>query len=100
MGARCLLRCASRAPTRGAWRSRMKRPVRLVGLVLSLGLVVPGCPIYNEGGCQEDAHCAPGYVCELLTGECVEPSPPCDRPSDCSNGATCDREGQCRTVDC
>ncbi|HVJ15478.1 MAG TPA: hypothetical protein VM686_08555 [Polyangiaceae bacterium] len=78
----------------------MKRPVSLVALLLSVGLVVPGCPIYNEGGCTEDAHCAPGYVCELLTGECVEPSPPCERPSDCTSGETCDREGRCRSVDC
>jgi len=78
----------------------MKRPILLVGLLFSLGVVVPGCPVYNEDGCNEDAHCAPGYVCELLTGECVEPAPMCERPSDCSTGATCDREGRCRSVDC
>ncbi len=78
----------------------MKRPVLLVALLLSSGVVVPGCPIYNEEGCTEDAHCAPGYVCEILTGECVEPAPQCTRPSDCSTGATCDRDGRCRSVDC
>jgi hypothetical protein len=78
----------------------MKRPVTLATLMLSLGLIVPGCPIYNEDGCQEDAHCAPGYLCEEATGDCVEPAPACERPSDCSAGATCDREGRCRSVDC
>jgi hypothetical protein len=80
----------------------MKRPV-IATLLLSAALFIPGCPIYDDDGCQTDAQCAPGYVCQLRTGECVapyDPTPECDKPSDCPPGWTCDRHGQCRSADC
>jgi hypothetical protein len=80
----------------------MKRPV-IATLLLSAALFVPGCPIYDDEGCQTDSQCAPGYVCQLTTGECVapyDPTPECDDPSDCRSGQTCDRYGECRSADC
>ncbi len=80
----------------------MKRPV-IATLLLSAALFVPGCPIYDDEGCQTDTQCAPGYVCQVTTGECVapyDPTPECDKPSDCPAGTTCDRYGECRSADC
>ena len=79
----------------------MKRPV-IATLLLSAALFVPGCPIYDDEGCQTDSQCAPGYVCQLTTGECVtpyDPTPECDEPSDCRSGQTCDRYGECRSAE-
>lgn len=80
----------------------MKRPV-IATLLLSAALFVPGCPIYDDEGCQTDSQCAPGYVCQVTTGECVapyDPTPECDEPADCRPGLTCDRYGECRSADC
>jgi hypothetical protein len=81
----------------------MKRPVTVTLLLLSALVTIPGCPIYDDDGCATDSQCAPGYICQLTTGECVEPygpKPQCDEPRDCRPGATCDRYGQCRNADC
>ncbi len=82
----------------------MKRPV-FATLLLSVGLALPGCPIYDDEGCSEDAQCEPGYQCQVSTGSCVSSTPEgtdqeCYKPSDCRAGATCDRTGSCRSVDC
>lgn len=79
----------------------MKRPL-VAPLLLSAAWLAPGCPIYDDDGCHTDSQCAPGYRCQLATGDCVSenPTPECDEPSDCRAGQTCDRYGQCRSVDC
>ena len=73
--------------------------------MLALAGIVPGCPIYDQdAGCFDDLDCAPGYLCDGVTGICYAEGQGalCNRPSDCDtdNNETCDRTGTCAIGDC
>jgi len=72
-------------------------------LALALtGLVFSGCPGYGETeSCVRDSQCAPGYVCDVDAGSCVEnPVELCAAPIDCADNETCSRDGSCEVGDC
>jgi hypothetical protein len=46
--------------------------------------------------CDEDSDCSAGEVCQLETGECIDPDGPCDDDSDCGGGQLCNPDtGNC-----
>lgn len=90
----------------------------LRGLLLALPLfaLLPGCPIYIDGGsrtCMDDFDCPAGRMCAAgscvecvstsdcpadhfcVDGSCREDRPRCTRDSECGAGSFCD-DGTCR----
>jgi hypothetical protein len=81
----------------------MKRPV-VTALFLCAVATLSGCPIYNheDAGCYHSSDCAPGFVCDVRSGDCYQPSSSnsCSRPQDCAVDATCGRAAECIAGDC
>ena len=101
-GARRLLG-SSIMKRRGLVGGRVSLPTGLPAVFLLSAVSLVGCPIYDHEreGCFSTRDCAPGYVCDRDTAECVAPeSDECSRPSDCGVNETCDKNGQCRLGDC
>jgi len=74
---------------------------RLTMMVLAVGFTIigAGCPPGpTPSGCQSDADCAEGEICDIPTGQC-ESAPPaeCTSDDDCAEGEVCDvATGQCQ----
>jgi hypothetical protein len=69
--------------------------------LVSATLAFAGCHDgHGENGCIADVECAPGYVCDLLSNECVRPTESCHRPEDCGTNETCGSDEVCRVGDC
>jgi len=85
----------------------MKRAAATVLFFGALG-VLGGCPIYSheDDGCYHDNDCAPGYLCDDYSGECLLPSADpgaddaCRSPRECPPGYTCGKDGYCQPGDC
>jgi hypothetical protein len=79
------------------------RVVSRWGLVALVGVIVQGCPVY-EDYCDSSSDCAPGFRCNVYTGDCElassGPGPSCSAPVDCGPGETCSRVGECRPGSC
>jgi len=81
---------------------RVGATVLFLGALAGLG----GCPIYSheDDGCYRDSDCAPGYLCDDNSGECLAPSNQnggsCRAPRDCSPSYTCSENGLCVAGDC
>jgi hypothetical protein len=87
---------------RGLVGGRVSVRTGLSSVFLLSAAVLVGCPIYDHEreGCFSTRDCAPGYLCDRLTAECVAPPGGCSRPSDCGVNETCDKNGACRLGDC
>lgn len=72
-------------------------------VVVLLGLIVQGCPVY-EDYCDSRSDCAPGFRCNIYTGDCelasYGPGPACRAPADCGPGETCGESRECRPGSC
>jgi hypothetical protein len=72
-------------------------------LVFCVGLLAQGCPVY-EDYCDSRADCAPGFRCNVYTGDCelasFGPGPACNAPRDCGPGETCAQSGECLPGSC
>ena len=81
----------------------MKKSAIPAALLLTL-VGLSGCPIYDhdDSGCFDDLDCAPGYLCDDVTGSCFteDTGVACDEPGDCDTNETCDRTGTCSIGDC
>jgi hypothetical protein len=55
---------------------------------------------HSEQGCIADVECAPGYVCDLLSNQCLRPTERCHRPQDCGTNETCGSDRACHVGDC
>jgi hypothetical protein len=93
--------------SRAAWGEGAPRACRVVSarasLVLLLGLIAQGCPVY-EDYCESRADCAAGFRCNVYTGDCelasYGPGPACAAPGDCGPGETCGERGECQPGSC
>jgi hypothetical protein len=75
----------------------------LPALLLSIGIGLSGCPIYDhdDEGCYVDSDCAAGYSCDDHSGACYRnDNDACRKPSDCGANETCSRSGSCMPGDC
>lgn len=92
-----------RTPRRkGAWASAGMKRLILPSVLLFVGSLLPGCPIYGESsrdGCRDDSDCSEGAACDLPRGICLRPDF-CQEPSDCGRNETCARSGRCVVGDC
>jgi hypothetical protein len=81
---------------------RRKLPV---GFLLLAGFLVPGCPIYPDGGtCHSDDDCGSGYLCDRSLGACYRADgnvgDACEEPTDCGPNETCGEDRVCVSGDC
>lgn len=69
----------------------------------TLALLAPGCPVY-EDHCDSRSDCAPGFRCNVYSGDCElvvdRPGRLCDEPRDCRVGETCGEAGRCQPGSC
>jgi hypothetical protein len=81
----------------------MKKSAIPAAMLLTL-VGLSGCPIYDhdDSGCFYDLDCAPGYLCDDVTGSCFAEDAlvACDEPDDCDSNETCDHTGTCSIGDC
>jgi hypothetical protein len=82
--------------------ARLFRACRLAFFSAGVGLLLAACPGYGDSeACVRDTQCAPGYVCDVEAGHCVQnPVVLCRDPRDCGETETCASDGTCRTGDC
>lgn len=76
-------------------------------LALVPAVLTVGCPIFDPRDCGDVRDvCAPGYACDLRSGECLPldggntSRTSCDSPDDCAGFETCAPTGECLAGSC